>query len=101
MHIPLYTALKSIGIEDEKATEVVSAVEGFINMQISQATQPILNRIDSMQGVLSSKIDAIATVKAQTEAERERRNQLVRWVIGTGIATVGATLAVLKAFGVI
>lgn len=100
MHIELFTALKSLNVTDEKAQEVVEAVQDYIAMQISQATQPILNRMDSMQGVLSSKIDAIATVKAQTEAERERRNQLARWVIGTSIAAVAATLGVLKAFGV-
>lgn len=100
MHIELFTALKSLNVTDEKAKEVVEAVQDYIAMQISQATQPILNRMDSMQGVLSSKIDAIATVKAQTEADRERRNQLARWVIGTGIAAVAATLGVLKAFGV-
>ncbi len=100
MHIELFTALKSINVTDEKAQEVVEAVQDYIAMQISQATQPILNRMDSMQGVLSSKIDAIATVKAQTEAERERRNQLARWVVGTTIAAVAATLGVLKAFGV-
>ncbi len=100
MHIALFTALKSLNVTDEKAQEVVDAVQDYIAMQISQATQPILNRMDSMQGVLSSKIDAIATVKAQTEAERERRNQLARWVVGTTIAAVAATLGVLKAFGV-
>jgi hypothetical protein len=100
MHIELFTALKSLNVTDEKAQEVVEAVQDYIAMQISQATQPILNRMDSMQGVLSSKIDAIATVKAQTEAERERRNQLARWVVGTSIAAVAATLGVLKAFGV-
>lgn len=100
MHIELFTALKSLNVTDEKAQEVVEAVQDYIAMQISQATQPILNRMDSMQGVLSSKIDAIATVKAQTEAERERRNQLARWVVGTTIAAVAATLGVLKAFGV-
>ena len=66
MHIELFTALKSLNVTDEKAQEVVEAVQDYIAMQISQATQPILNRMDSMQGVLSSKIDAIATVKAQT-----------------------------------
>lgn len=100
MHIDLFTALKSINVTDEKAQEVVEAVQDYIAMQISQATQPILNRMDSMQGVLSSKIDAIATVKAQTEADRERRNQLARWVVGTTIAAVAATIGVLKAFGV-
>ena len=101
MHIELFTALKSLNIEDEKAKEVVESLQTYIAMQISQATQPILSRMDSMQGVLASKIDAIASVRAQTDAERERRNQLVRWVVGTGIAAVAATLGVLKAFGVL
>ena len=101
MHIELFTALKSLNIDDDKAKEVVESLESYIAMQISQATQPILNRMDSMQGVLSTKIDAIATVKAQTDADRERRNQLVRWVVGTSIAAIAATLGVLKAFGTI
>lgn len=100
MHIELFTALKSLGVEDDKAQKVVKAVEDHIAMQISQATQPILARMDSMQSTLSAKIDAYATVKTQTEADRERRNQLIRWVVGTGIAATAATLGVLKAFGV-
>jgi hypothetical protein len=101
MHIDLFVALKSVNVDDKAAKDVVEAFESYLAMQVSQATQPILDRMDSMQAVLLSKIDAIATVKGQLEAERERRNQVVRWVVGTGIAAVAATLGVLKAFGVI
>lgn len=101
MHIDLFLALKSVSVEDKAAKAVVEALESYIAMQISQATQPVLDRMDSMQAVLLSKIDAIATVKGQLEAERERRNQRMRWVVGTSVAAVAATLGVLRAFGLI
>lgn len=101
MHIDLFVALKSVSVDDKAAKDVVEAIESYIAMQISQATQLALDRMDSMQAVLLSKIDALITVKGQLEAERERRNQLVRWVVSTSIATAAATLGVLKAFGVI
>ncbi|UXH77293.1 hypothetical protein [Roseateles amylovorans] len=68
-------------------------------MQISQAVQPVIQRMDSLEAVISAKIDALVTVKSQAELERERRHQRMRWVIGTSIGAVGATLGVLKLLG--
>lgn len=110
MKIELFTALTGVNISEEKAEQVVAALTAFIDMQISQATQPLLQRLDALQGnlssqmksdvqVLTSQIQAIATVKTETEAERKRRSELFRWVIGTGITVCTATLGILKALG--
>jgi uncharacterized protein YPO0396 len=108
MKLELYKALRSINIEEAQVNAVIQAMDTHIDNRISQATQPLLSKLDSVQNgltsvqtVLSSKIDAIVQVKTETEKERDRRSQLVRWVIGTALAAVGTTLAVLKAMGYI
>ena len=99
--LDLYKALKKVGIEDEDATNLVASIDDHITMRVEQATQPVLNKLDNVQGVLLAQIAAIGQVKTQTDAERDRRAQLVRWVIGTAIAVVPITLAVLKAFNLL
>lgn len=99
MQLELYKALRSINIEEDKVSAVIEAMETHIDNRISQATQPLLSKLDSVQSVLGGKIDAFAQIKGETEKAREQRAVLIRWVIGTTIAAVSATLAVLKALG--
>lgn len=110
MKIELFTALTGVNISEEKAEKVVAALTEYIEMSISQATQPLLNRIDSLgttlssqmqsnQQALSAELKALSTVKTEAEAERKRRSELFRWVVGTGITVCTATLGILHAIG--
>lgn len=101
MHLALYKALTSINITDDAATAVVLAMEAHIDSRVTQATRPVLDKLDAVQGVLMAKIDAFGQVKTETEQARERRSLLTRWVVGTTIAAVAATLGILKAFGLL
>lgn len=101
MHLALYKALRSINISDEAATAVVNEMDAHIDSRVTQATRPVLDKLDAVQGVLTAKIDAFGQVKAETEQARERRSLLTRWVVGTTIAAVAATLGILKALGLL
>jgi len=101
MDIELYTSLVKLNASDEDARKVVQALKQYIAMEIAQATQPLIAKMDSVQGTLSAQIQAIAQVKTQTDAERDRRSQLVRWVIGTVLGSVATTVTVLKIVGLL
>jgi hypothetical protein len=101
MQLTLYKALVGINIPPEQATSIVEAMNAHIDSRVSAATQPLFNKLYSMQNTLLSKIESVATIKKEQEAAKERRSQLVRWVIGTILATAGFGLAVLKATGVL
>lgn len=58
-------------------------------------------KLDSLQGSLGSKIDAMAQIKSETEKAADVRAQRLRWIAGTAVAAVTATLAVLKAAGLL
>ena len=99
MLLELFKGLKSLNIDDDKATDIVKAMDAHIDNRIAQATQPLLQELRGVKTELGAKIDAYAHIKRENDVERDRRSSLVRWVIGTGIAAVGATLGVLKLLG--
>ena len=137
MYLELFKALKSLNIDDQRATDTVQAMNAHIDTRISQATAPLLQKLDSVKSELAAKIDAYALVKnaqaselaakidayAQVknaqdselaakvdayahvknaqDSDRERRSSRLRWVIGTGITAVGATLGALKLVGLL
>ena len=91
-------------------SSVIQSMEAHIDDRISRVAQPILAkldalqtgtvaRLDGLQSSLGSKIDAMAQVKSETEKAAEFRAVRARWIAGTAIAAVTATLAVLKALG--
>lgn len=49
MQLSLFKALQSIKIDDDKATEVVEALEGYVTMTVQEATKPILTKLDSIE----------------------------------------------------
>jgi tellurite resistance protein len=42
MHIELFTALKSVSVSDDKATEVVEAFEEYVAVKIKEATAELV-----------------------------------------------------------
>lgn len=54
MHISLYQALKAIKTSDEKAAEVVGAVEEHMAMKISEATKGLEARFSALESELKS-----------------------------------------------
>ncbi len=106
MQLDIYKALKSINIEEQLVSSVIQSMEAHIDSRISQVAQPILAKLDSVQSALNAvqstlgaKIDAMAQVKSETEKAVELRSQRARWITGTAVAAIGATLATLKAMG--
>lgn len=99
MQIEFFTALTSVGIEGDLAKTVIASLERTLLMPINQAVQPVIQRMDSLEAVISAKLDALVTVRSREDLERERRLQLIRWTVGTGVGAIGSTLGVLKLFG--
>jgi hypothetical protein len=52
MHIPLYQALKSIKISDELAAKVVTSVEEYMAMKISEATKGLEAQLRALTWVM-------------------------------------------------
>lgn len=97
--LSLYKALKSINIEESQVSAVIDAMETHIENRTSQAVAPLLAKIAELQTVLGTKIDTLGQSKTDAEKAREQRTQLIRWVIGTGVAVASATVGILKALG--
>jgi hypothetical protein len=101
MHLALYKALIGVNIPEEQATQLVEAMDAHIAQRISDAIVPLTSKIDHNQGVLLAEIGKVASVKKELDADKERRAQLVRWVIVTAISAAGLTLGILKGFGLL
>lgn len=106
MQVDLFKALKSINIDDDASTSVVKALESYVAMQISHAIQPVLAGLEGLKSELagtraelSSQISAMSHIQTEAQRAKESRATLVRWVIGTSITAVAATLGALKAIG--
>jgi hypothetical protein len=79
MHIPLYQALKSIKITDEKTAEVVGAFEEYMAVKISEANKGLEARFSALESELKS----------------------TKWVIGfigTMLAIIGLAPVISKLF---
>lgn len=86
MQLDLFKALQSIHIEDDKATDVVQSLEGYVAMKIAEANAPLLAKLDG----LNSRIDG---VNAQISS--------VKWLVsavGILIAIIGLAPAFDKIF---
>ena len=89
MQVDLFTALQSVNIPDDRARAVVVALEEHIAMQISQATQPVLSKLETIEARMESRND---TLNAKIDA--------MRWFIGAVGVVVGLAVTVLlKVFG--
>ncbi|KAF1003908.1 MAG: hypothetical protein GAK28_04371 [Luteibacter sp.] len=116
MQLELYKALVAANIPDEVATKLVDAMNTHIDNRVNAAVKPLFERMESMQTSLSAKldgataglgtkIDAIAQLRRESQADGELRRSRVRWVVGTALTAIGiavpATIAVLKAMNII
>lgn len=101
MHLALYKALVAANIPQEQATQLVEAMDAHIAQRISDAITPVTSKMDANQSVLLAEIGKVVAVKKDVEAEKERRSQLVRWVVVTAISAIVATVTVLKGFGLL
>jgi len=101
MHLALFKALVAANIPQEQATQLVEAMDAHIAQRISEAITPVTSKMDANQSVLLAEIGKIASVKKELDAEKERRAQLVRWVIVTAISAIVGTVPVLKGFGLL
>lgn len=89
MQLDLYAALQSVKIEDDKARAVVDALQEHIAMQISQATQPVLNKLEAIEARMEARND---TLSGKIDA--------MRWFIGAVGVVVGLVVGVaVKVFG--
>ena len=50
MQIDLYQTLKSINVSDDQAKLVVSSIEEYIDDMVGDATKPLQEKIDGLQG---------------------------------------------------
>ena len=112
MQLELYQALCNINVPQDDASQLVQALDKHIEVQVRQATDPLIAKLASTEqllmqtqqgyyNTLAAKLDGISAVKSEGEKQSGQRRQLVRWVVGTIIATVPVTLTVLKAVGVL
>jgi hypothetical protein len=89
MHLDLFTALQSVKIEDAKARAVVDALQEHIDMQISQATQPVIAKLEAIETRMESRIEVVSG-----------KIDSMRWFIGAVGVVVGLVVGVaLKVFG--
>ena len=77
MNIDLYSALQSINIADDKARAVVDATQEHIAMQISQAVQPLLSKLETIESKFDAKFESL------------------RWFIGAAFAIFGGAVALV------
>lgn len=54
MHIPLYQALKSVRISDDRAADVVKTTEEFMAVKISEANKGLEARFGAVESELKS-----------------------------------------------
>lgn len=91
MQLPLFKSLQSINIEDDKATEVVEAMEGYIAMRIAEANAPLLAELRSVRAEMKTENGA---VKAEIGS--------VKWMVGAIgllLTLIGLAPTFFKAFG--
>lgn len=84
MQLPLFKSLQSINIEDDKATEVVEAMEGYIAMKIAEANAPVLAELRNVRSEMKTEVGAL------------------KWMLGTVgllLALIGLAPTFLRAFG--
>lgn len=112
MQLELYDALVNAKVPQETARKLVQAIDQHIEARVKAATEPLMTKLASTEqlllntqqghyNTLAAKIDGISAVKAEGEKQSDQRRTLVRWVVGTVIATVPVTLTVLKAVGIL
>ncbi|MBR0560532.1 hypothetical protein [Neokomagataea anthophila] len=77
MQIPLFTALQSVNVSDEKATEVVNSLESHLAMKITEANAPLLAKLDAME--ISNKANF----------------DILKWLFSALIAIFGLSVGVL------
>ena len=60
MHIALFTALKSVSVSDDKATEVVEAFEEYVAVKIKEATAELVAQQKATNWLIGSLGSVIA-----------------------------------------
>ena len=54
MHLPLFKALKTLNLDDDRATEIVTAFEEHINMKVSEANAELRADIGALRAEIQS-----------------------------------------------
>jgi hypothetical protein len=107
MQLPLYKALVSIKITEQHATAVVDAMDAHVSDRITQATQPMLDKLDRVKAEIVGQLGAqlggqISVLETRFNEERSRREQrstFFRWVVTAAIGFGGLSLTFLKFTG--
>jgi len=98
MQLPLFKSLQSINIEDDKATEVVEAVEGYIAVKIAEANAPLLAELRSVRSEMKSEVGVLRADNGALKAEIGS----VKWMVGAVgllLTLIGLAPTFFKAFG--
>lgn len=109
MKIELYTALVDVRIPPEKAKQLVEAVEGHVDMQISHNVIALGQRMDAMTArfearfealearfdAMNTKFEAVLMVLADLKSDRDIRTVRFRWVIATMLTTATVVTSLL------
>ena len=54
MQLPLFKALQSIKIDDDRATDVVRSFEEYSAMKMAEATAPLVAQLEAVKSEISS-----------------------------------------------
>lgn len=85
MHLPLFKALKTINIDDSRATEVVESLEEHMAMQMQDATRGLEVKFEGMEAKLESTRSGL---EAKMDALRTQMT-----MVGTMLGVIGLAIA--------
>lgn len=66
MHTALFKALKSIGIDDERATDVVNELEAYMKGRMEDVTKPLEGKIEDLSKTINRFAALVALLAAAT-----------------------------------
>lgn len=92
----LYEALKSIGINEEKARATAEKFEEALENKFDAELKNLATKEDLSREIFATKEDLLREISQVRQELANAETRIIKWNVGTLIAVVGITVAIIK-----